>query len=881
MGNPLQSRAVANADRIAELYRGEILNAETQRRARDRVDWLVAQAHGDVLDIGCSQGIVTFLCARRGMRVLGVDIEEDRIEYARSELAGKPDEVRERVEFQAADAVTLDLPKDRFDTVLLGEVLEHLEDLDPLLAKVSRVCKPDGVIAITTPFGVFPHEDHSQTFFLASLVHSLRHRLTIEFLDIVDGYFRVSAKPGGMSEAEADRLVVELQPRYEERLADLHNELHLVRVRRKRLAVMARELDARLQKRRWEVRRLRRKRKVARLTRWSRLGAALARVRRRPGRILLLPRDLFRAARRLPAPPRPRRPRRLMVKLEQQWEPSSKHAELAIAAPHALKVSLPDVEVPAGPVARPELKVAALVDRFTATALRYEWDQVQFGPDDWRETVERAQPQLLFCESAWRGNDDRWRDRVVRNNAAQRKPLEELVAWFRERDIPTVFWNKEDPPNFGHFIDSAKLFDHVFTVDGECIPRYAEILGHERIQVLPFAAQPRIHNPVAVPGGRAHDVAFAGSYYMYKHPTRREQMETILAPARELGLDIFSRIIQGEDERFDWPAEYQPHIVGSLPYERMLAAYKAYKVFLNINSVVNSPTMCPRRVFELSACSTPVLSGSSRAIEEVFGELVPISRTPEETRAVLTAMLADGDGREERAHRAMREVFRHHTYGHRVEQVLRTAGLEVAPRDRLVSALVAVASAEQVASAAEQVARQSHRPLELVLAVAGDAGLDPAAAAAAARARGIEHVTAVAADPSLATGGRLNLALDAARGDLVAALDPDAAYEEHYLTDLVHAFSYTSAAVVGKRAGTEHAYIDELDAGTVVADADLARRYRFDGESPHPDAELASRAAANGTQVYAADRFSYAPAPARTAAGTAAAPASRRLVGRG
>ena len=40
----------------------------------------------------------------------------------------------------------------------------------------------------------------------------------------------------------------------------------------------------------------------------------------------------------------------------------------------------------------------------------------------------------------------------------------------------------------------------------------------------------------------------------------------------------------------------------------MLAAYTSYKVFLNVNSVTHSPTMCARRLFELSAAQTAVVT---------------------------------------------------------------------------------------------------------------------------------------------------------------------------------------------------------------------------------------------------------------------------------
>ena len=157
----------------------------------------------------------------------------------------------------------------------------------------------------------------------------------------------------------------------------------------------------------------------------------------------------------------------------------------------------------------------------------------------------RRPPDLLFVESAWRGNDDRWRDVLGSRHTALMQPLVDLVGWCRERGIPTVFWNKEDPPHFGRFVDTAALFDHVFTVDGDCVPRYCEILGHERVDVLPFGAQPQIHNPIAVPGGRMHDVAFAGTYFSLEPGQARTS-----AVARAKGAPRADRDAAGGSPRF-------------------------------------------------------------------------------------------------------------------------------------------------------------------------------------------------------------------------------------------------------------------------------------------------------------------------------------------
>ncbi|MEK8227730.1 hypothetical protein NKG05_18920 [Oerskovia sp. M15] len=80
--------------------------------------------------------------------------------------------------------------------------------------------------------------------------------------------------------------------------------------------------------------------------------------------------------------------------------------------------------------------------------------------------------------------------------SAPRPAFIELVTFCREQGIPTVFWNKEDPVHFEDFLESAALFDRVCTTDVNRVPDYVERLGHDRVSVLPFAAQPAIHNPV-------------------------------------------------------------------------------------------------------------------------------------------------------------------------------------------------------------------------------------------------------------------------------------------------------------------------------------------------------------------------------------------------
>lgn len=828
---------MANSDRISEVYKGEIWAESTRRVARDRIHWLTGQATGRVLDIGCSQGIAALLCARAGLTTLGVDIQTDRIEYARNERAAEPAEVAARVDFQVADATSLDLPDDTFDTVLMGEIVEHMADASPLLAEAARVLRPAGRLVLTTPFGLREHHDHHATFYLDSLLRLLAPYVSVTELDIVDGYFRVLARPGEMDPVP---LVVAHQPLMERALLAAQQaavpdkrRYDVAIARYEQVNARMKNLEARLAHQTYRTDYVTWQLKSARNRKWWRLGEALRSGS--PARVA----GSLKSTARLPEP-----------------KPATTSPDLS---GHYSAIDIPETVLPV-PAGRPP-KVAVILDVFSAMAFRYEWDQVQFGPDDWRAVLEKERPALLFCESAWHGNDGRWAT-MMSAAGAPKQPVRDLVAWCRSQGIPTVFWNKEDPPNFERFIETAKLFDHVFTVDADCVPRYVEALGHDRVALLPFAAQPRVHNPVAVPGGRKHEVAFAGTYHSKKYPERAAQMETVLAPAREFDLHIYSRI--SDDPDFAFPAEYKDFIVGSLPYERMLSAYKAYKVFLNVNSVTDSPTMCARRVFELSACATPVVSGHSRALERVFGDLVRLSRTPEQTTEALADLMKSADLRDRTGQLALRKVFGEHLYAHRADTVLNAAGVPVPARARSISVILPTNRPAHVTHALEQVAKQTHRPLQLVLVTHGFT--------ATPQIEGIDLVV-VEADASLTLGAALNLGIDAADGAYLAKMDDDNVYGEHYLSDLAYAFDYTDAGLVGKGAHycrmlehdltllrfphLEHTTTDLIQGGTILASGDVLRKLRFADLPRAVDSDLLRRARAEEIGVYSGDRFNF------------------------
>lgn len=345
--------------------------------------------------------------------------------------------------------------------------------------------------------------------------------------------------------------------------------------------------------------------------------------------------------------------------------------ELRIIA-SALETALQD---PLGPVPN---RVRRSTDKPRAIAILDEFSYLCFGealdlwgvnPREVEAALRNISPDFLFVESAWNGNRGNWRY-VITSTSGPKQPLIDLIRICNKLGIPTVFWNKEDPPHFKEFSRTAKLFDFVYTTEGALVPEYQALVGHENVDLLQFAASPEIHNPRRVSNYHKGDIAFGGQYFRHKFPKRRAQMDLLFEAAKRYDFTIYSRALGGPAE-YQFPSEYEKYVKGSLPYDEMVEEYKRHKVFLNINSVIDSQTMCARRVFELSASKTNVVSTDHAAIRNIFGDdsVSFVGPHPDYAVSVIDALMRDDDSRLQRAQDAWRIVTADHLYKHRVDKI--------------------------------------------------------------------------------------------------------------------------------------------------------------------------------------------------------------------
>ncbi len=860
-------------DSVAQAYLGAADLGPAGDRLRRRIDWLADQVRGGrVLHVGCGDGILELLLARRGMSVTGVDADAEAIELARELIAGEPDEVRERVDLVEGYFAGPGLVEGRFDTVVLGDALGCAADPAAMLDRCLSHLEPDGRVVITAPLGMGPGEDPRPPLRPTDMIDLLKPRFALDVMEVQEGHIRFAGRASEDPEPSWDRMdseavlsmteaaLMEAQTKAHE----LERQADLDRVTLSQHKIAAAQFKKGLDARSGEVRVLRHRLQATQSSTSFRAGSALVRAAKQPATLLKLPFELLRlyrsASSRQPEP-------------ADDDGPGGRYGSIPkeLGLDEAQFVSYPPFPIPKASAKGP--RIAAILDTFTEHAFRYEADLLLLSREEWRAEMEEARPAFLFVESAFSGNDRQWRHLVAGYEGQADNPLRELLEYCRSAGIPTVFWNKEDPAHFDDFIGAAREFDIVFTSDADCVPVYREALGHDRVYVLPFAAQPRLHNPSREEGWTSHPVCFAGSWIENRFPEREEALSDLLDPALPLDLHIFDRNLTRTDlgEYYRFPDRYKKAIKGTLGYEEMLTAYRCYDVMLNVNTIPDSPTMFSRRVFESLACGTPVVSSDSPGMRRMLGEHVRVARSAEETTAHLVDLLGDEEARLREGHLAYRHVHENHTYRHRMAEVFRRVGIEPsAPAQPSVSVLMPTMRPENVARCLENFSKQTYAQKELVL-ILNNAEFD--LDVVRREAESIPNVQVLHVEGPTTLGECLNMGVVAASGDYVAKMDDDDLYGERYLSDAMLAASFSDAEVVGK--GAFFTYFEESDTlalaevtrdhtfshfvtgGTLLIRTDVARKNPFDTVSVREDTNFLHAAEQAGCRIYSADRFNF------------------------
>lgn len=101
----------------------------------------------NVLDFGCGAGYGSHMISYVAANVLGFDISQEAIEYAQKQYQNS------NLLYAAGEIDSLISRKERFDTVICFEVIEHLKDPQEFLKGLASIMTGLGPLIISTPNG--------------------------------------------------------------------------------------------------------------------------------------------------------------------------------------------------------------------------------------------------------------------------------------------------------------------------------------------------------------------------------------------------------------------------------------------------------------------------------------------------------------------------------------------------------------------------------------------------------------------------------------------------------------------------------------------------------------------------------------------------------
>jgi Glycosyl transferase family 2 len=552
------------------------------------------------------------------------------------------------------------------------------------------------------------------------------------------------------------------------------------------------------------------------------------------------------------------RARRLLKRAEPDVTSGPATSDRAVTGPQ---------DVPPAPAQprRDDIRAAVAVSDRLHAGLAWEWQQQDIAPATWAQALAGA-PDLVLLELAG--------DEVPGWGRADGSALADLVVGCRAGGIPLTVWvtaSCEVLDSVTALVESAAV---VFVADSADLERWRSHWPDAKFEPLPPAAQPRLSAPFhGGPGARRELPACLMVEPNGPDPDTAAIIGGLIGPAVKplprADLDVWRIEPPGVGKL---PARHlESRDRGALPYTQAMVQLGRYRTLVDASGIASGAGWA---VLEAGAAGTTVVATTAQRNRLPADIAAHIGAADEQSalRSEVVARISQPELRDREATRLHRAVLSGHTYAHRVEHLLSRLGRPAVAAQRSVSAVVPTNRAHELGNVFENIGRQQYRDVELVLVLHG-LQVNGADLRARAKEVGVADLTIVKADSSLTLGACMNLGIDAASGAYIAKMDDDNFYGAHYLTDLVHAFDYTDAGIVGKWAhyvwlrstdavvlryvAAEHTYERRVQGGSMVIEGDLARRLRFADLPRAVDSDLLDRAIAAGVKIYSADRFNF------------------------
>ena len=523
------------------------------------------------------------------------------------------------------------------------------------------------------------------------------------------------------------------------------------------------------------------------------------------------------------------------------------------------------------------IKFISILDEISHTSFEGEFQLFQLNKATFEAQIKGSSSSGFLIESCWKGNFGAWEYAFTSPNLQHQNAQNLLKALdtAKERNFPIVFWNKEDPMHYEKFLPIASRCDVIFTTDSNKVADYQRDVPNAKVDTLLFAANINICNPANRFRKEHENICFAGSYYGVGHDDRKKQMDALLPTIIKFQGAIYDRMSQTGNERYAYPRKYRKFIRPAVPFREIVDVYKKFKIFLNVNTITDSPTMMSRRVYELLACGTPVISTPSMAIDEQFKGIVQVASNAKEANKIAKRLLENEWEWLRVSHLGYREVMLKHTYEHRAVQIANSLGKNIQQEEPLASIVVASNRPHFIDRIVQNLSQQVYPHVEVIVIAQKytDEQLVELEHKLNNSGKAFKSIQVVRNDSEDTLGKRLNQGVSLSKGEYIAKFDDDDFYFPNYLQDMLIPFKFGDYGIVGKKEifiylegqnktfvrykGQRHMETDFLTGATLVFSRKALTQLSFGDLNRGEDSNILEQAKKLKIKTYVADPFNF------------------------
>lgn len=99
-----------------------------------------------ILDFGCGTGLFSYLLAKEGFEVTGVDLSLRTLRLIEEKI-----EFSDQIEFVEGNILTSYFENNSFDLIVALDSLEHVDNLEEHIRLFKRLLRPEGLIIVSGP----------------------------------------------------------------------------------------------------------------------------------------------------------------------------------------------------------------------------------------------------------------------------------------------------------------------------------------------------------------------------------------------------------------------------------------------------------------------------------------------------------------------------------------------------------------------------------------------------------------------------------------------------------------------------------------------------------------------------------------------------------